>query len=480
MRLQDAWGAVQTAYGFLVEGEREDEAGMDRCYSIRNRKNRKDGEIFMRMKIAGMKLMAWTLTAVMFLTGQGTCGLSVWPETETVKAAEREMPKNPVHYCTMDNEEDEGDNDVTDWSYVYFGTYPQTEVTGNALTAAITGASYDAAGDAWVNGMKYRRISANNTNNNEYFGGSVFRYFKWERIKWRVLKNDGNTLFVISDKGLDCKDYHDPDGSVTWETCTLRNWLNNDFYEMAFNGREQGAMTAVTVVNEDNPGYGTEGGNNTQDRVFVLSFSEAVNQEYGFCQNVAFSASRRIKASDYAGARGTGAGDCNWWLRTPGDQTDIASVVHYRGFPNGYGNNVSNPYYACVPAIHIQLSSDCWLVTDDGTSGTQIGAGEGQEEVKPGAASVKGKIKAKKRAFLVKWKTQPGVSGYQIQYSTNKKFKKKGTKIKTVQKPTQSKVTVKKLKAGKKYFVRIRTYKTVKGTNYYSAWSKSKSVKVKS
>ena len=66
-----------------------------------------------------------------------------------------------------------------------------------------------------------------------------------------------------------------------------------------------------------------------------------------------------------------------------------------------------------------------------------------------------------------------------IEKKLNKKFKKKGTKIKTVKKSTAAKLTVKKLKAGKKYYVRIRTYKTINGTNYYSAWSKSKSVKTK-
>ena len=97
-------------------------------------------------------------------------------------------------------------------------------------------------------------------------------------------------------------------------------------------------------------------------------------------------------------------------------------------------------------------------------------------DISPKESSLKGKITAKSKAFTVKWKKQTDVSGYQIQYSTNKKFKK-GTKIKTVKKSNATKTTIKKLKAGKKYYVRIRTYKTVNGTNYYSAWSKSKSVK---
>ena len=71
------------------------------------------------------------------------------------------------------------------------------------------------------------------------------------------------------------------------------------------------------------------------------------------------------------------------------------------------------------------------------------------------------------------------VDGYQIQYSANKKFKKKSTKIRTVKKPSLTKLTVKKLKSGKKYYVRVRTYKTMNGAGLYSGWSKVKTVKVK-
>ena len=83
-------------------------------------------------------------------------------------------------------------------------------------------------GDAWVNGTKYRRISKSDTNYDSYFGDSEFRYFKWERIKWRVLNVNNSTMFVVADKGLDCKDYNEEYTSVTWENSTRRNWLKND------------------------------------------------------------------------------------------------------------------------------------------------------------------------------------------------------------------------------------------------------------
>ena len=78
----------------------------------------------------------------------------------------------------------------------------------------------------------------------------------------------------------------------------------------------------------------------------------------------------------------------------------------------------------------------------------------------------------------VEWKKVSGVSGYEIQLATDKKFKK-NKKTVTIKKQKTTKTTVKKLKAKKKYYVRVRTYKTVNGKKVYSSWSKVKSVKTK-
>ena len=96
---------------------------------------------------------------------------------------------------------------------------------------------------------------------------------------------------------------------------------------------------------------------------------------------------------------------------------------------------------------------------------------------KPKSAKIK-KVKPAKKAVSVEWKKVSGVKGYQIQVATDKKFKK-NKKTATVKKQKTTKVTIKKLKAKKKYYVRIRTYKTVNGKKIYSSWSKVKSVKTK-
>ena len=90
------------------------------------------------------------------------------------------------------------------------------------------------------------------------------------------------------------------------------------------------------------------------------------------------------------------------------------------------------------------------------------------------------KVTAGKKAFTATWKKQATqTTGYQLQYSTSSKFTAKTTKTVTVSKNGTTKTTIKKLSGKKKYYVRIRTYKTVGKTKYYSSWSKSKTVTTK-
>ena len=96
---------------------------------------------------------------------------------------------------------------------------------------------------------------------------------------------------------------------------------------------------------------------------------------------------------------------------------------------------------------------------------------------KPKSTNIK-KNKAAKKAVSVEWKKVGGVKGYQVQVATDKKFKK-NKKTVNIKKQKTTKTTVKKLKAKKKYYVRIRTYKIVNGKKVYSSWSKVKSVKTK-
>ena len=90
------------------------------------------------------------------------------------------------------------------------------------------------------------------------------------------------------------------------------------------------------------------------------------------------------------------------------------------------------------------------------------------------------KLAGKSKRLDIRWKRQPRqTAGYQVQYSTSSKFTKGATVLKTVKKASTTKLTVKKLKPRKRYYVRVRTYQTVQGVTYASAWSKVKRVVTK-
>ena len=186
-----------------------------------------------------------------------------------------------------------------------------------------------------------------------------------EPIKWRVLSVNGNDAFLLADQNLDSKLYNKIYTDVTWATCTLRTWLNGIFLNTAFTSAEQVAIKNTTVVNEDNPYFGTEGGENTTDKVYLLSIAEASNTAYGFNGEFrTYSETRVAKNTAYAkecGARTSTSteyeGNGYWWLRSPGGGSSLASGVDYSGYGNDIGGSVNYGSDAVRPALHLNLSS---------------------------------------------------------------------------------------------------------------------------
>lgn len=325
-----------------------------------------EGGMEMKTTRTSKVLVSLLLVAGLLLALQG--GLTQAKTAGQEAKIQKTYPKNPVHHCVMDDYDIE---DHTDWDYIYFGSYPQTEVTEEALTSEIIKASYDENGDAWVNDVKYRRISKKDTNNNQYFGEHNYRYFKWEPIKWRVLHNDNNALFLVADKGIDCKDYHTFGADISWENSTIRNWLNMDFYNTAFSSEEQKAIVKQTIVNDDNPEYGTKGGNNTEDKIFLLSMEEVLNPGYGYCDRYDLkSSTHTVQVSDYAHAMGAYAnancyqGNGWWWLRSPGYTTFHAVYMGCYGFVHPDGDYIDAYDKTCVPALYLDVSSNLWFCKD--------------------------------------------------------------------------------------------------------------------
>lgn len=187
-------------------------------------------------------------------------------------------------------------------------------------------------------------------------------------IEWLVLARDGNKALLISRYGLDAQPYNTDHTSVTWETCTLRTWLNVTFYNKAFSSDEQAAILTTSVDNGKNQGYSkwsTSGGNNTEDKVFLLSYAEA-NKYFGVTYDNISNTKSRVAPTAYAIAQGAWASSSNktadstdagwWWLRSPGFyQSSAAYVLGYGLFR---GDDVIRVSGSVRPALWVNLESD--------------------------------------------------------------------------------------------------------------------------
>ena len=180
-----------------------------------------------------------------------------------------------------------------------------------------------------------------------------------EDIEWLVLAKEENKIFVISDKALDCKLYDTSYTSVTWETCSLRAWLNNDFFNTAFDAAEKKMIMNTKVSADKNPEYDTDPGNETTDKLFLLSISEVT--EY-FDDDE----SRKCVPTAYAKARGaytsnrnktvSGEETCWWWLRSPGDIQSTVAFINYDGSVYKFGSSAYRNYDDAVrPAMWITI-----------------------------------------------------------------------------------------------------------------------------
>ncbi len=171
-------------------------------------------------------------------------------------------------------------------------------------------------------------------------------------IEWLVLDKQDDRALVISRYALDCRRYNEELHSVTWETCTLRGWLNGSFLNEAFSEEELALIRTMTVSADKNPQYSTDPGNSTSDRVFLLSIDE-VNRYF------AYDAARGCEPTPYAVAQGcyVNNGYCWWWLRSPGDNRSDAAGIDCDGAVSYYGNVIDIDKYAVRPAMWIDVSA---------------------------------------------------------------------------------------------------------------------------
>ena len=177
-----------------------------------------------------------------------------------------------------------------------------------------------------------------------------------EPIEWLVLDKRDDKILVISKYALDCQPYNTSYTNVTWETCTLRQWLNDNFINNAFNSTAMQKITTTYIPNNANKYWGTDGGNNTYDKVFLLSMSE-VEQHLSFisagCLPTAYAMAQGGYDPTTNGVNPNGF----WWLRSPGDRSDYAARVFGYGLIEKEGCPVDKASTAVRPALWINLES---------------------------------------------------------------------------------------------------------------------------
>ena len=154
-----------------------------------------------------------------------------------------------------------------------------------------------------------------------------------EPIEWIVLDVEADgTCLLLSKYALDYKAYNDSNKNVTWETCSLRKWMNGEFYNGAFDASEKAKIQLTHNVTPSTPKYNIYGGRDTDDYVFTLTLQE-IADSFGVVQyyweDWKGDPSLKVQPTRYLSSKGvkTYDGYCCWWLRTPGpDQTYVVSI----------------------------------------------------------------------------------------------------------------------------------------------------------
>ncbi len=316
--------------------------------------------------------------------------------------------------CIGCNEQAYVRNDST----VIFGTYPQSLVSTNALNNTLTNMAGDlpTATDSadWISygyyiegaesnfmwyidkeyeGEKYRGVYFTqyrpvstidvpdeeryaNQYRNGYSVNEIY-WFKYEPIKWRILEEKDGKALILADLVLDSQNFatsmdNRTEGLTTiyacnWEYSVIRSWLNETFYDLAFNSLEKAIIQETELDNKTTASGGTNNNsayvqNNTTDKIFLLSHNDVTNGDYGFSWSYeTLDTLRKAKASDYANAQGvySKADSSNqyyasWMTRSPNDKKYL-SVVYEDGRIVTSFESVVSTAKGIRPAITIKL-----------------------------------------------------------------------------------------------------------------------------
>ena len=190
-------------------------------------------------------------------------GVKLYSDKREQQIAEQKKQQYTLHNPKIEDDSSAKSGKKVTWDCLWFGSYPQSQITkkdGEIYTTLKNADNWDKNGDVTINNIKYHKTEAG--------------YFKYEPIKWRVLQSENGEAFLLSDVILDKQAYNENDEYITWKESSLRAWLNDKFMNRAFSDEEKEKINITEVVNKDNPVFGTKGGKNTSDKIFVLSLAE--------------------------------------------------------------------------------------------------------------------------------------------------------------------------------------------------------------
>ena len=175
-------------------------------------------------------------------------------------------------------------------------------------------------------------ISVENAVNNPYAANNIGDVVTFGSYNWYIIGKSDNGVTLLMEKSFTNKAYNDSYTDTTWENCSLRTYLNGDFYN-SFSADDKAKIVKTSITNPNNPNYGTNGGNNTEDYIYLLSIDEA------------------NALSDTIRANSSG---CWWWLRSPGDNSYCAAFVLEGGFVSAHGGNVDGEA-GVRPALNLEF-----------------------------------------------------------------------------------------------------------------------------
>ena len=169
-------------------------------------------------------------------------------------------------------------------------------------------------------------------------------------LLWKTIDKTDDAVLLLCEKCIELRPLnYEKDANTTWETCTLRRWLNSAFLSTAFDDEEKQCIILSKIINEANSEHYTTAGNDTEDKVFILSISEAEKYFASNDERIAFPTEQVLLQANNETDKGI-----NWWLRTPGYYHYRAAIVSSDGRIDYDGYSASRGNLAVRPAIWVK------------------------------------------------------------------------------------------------------------------------------